>query len=139
MLSRACEYGLQAAIYLAKKAERDYTLSREISKRLSIPHQYLCKIMQTLVKKGILISHKGPKGGLALSKKPAEITMMDVVTAIDGTDFMPGCIIGYKKCVENSNCPLHVTWCDNLEKIRLMFLHKSLVQLVEDLEMPALN
>ena len=70
MLSRACEYAIQASLYLAKKPEREYTLTREISKGLSIPHHFLGKIMQTLVKKGILISHKGPKGGLALSKKP---------------------------------------------------------------------
>ena len=95
--------------------------------------------MQTLVKKGILISHKGPKGGLALSKKPAEITIMDVVTAIDGTDFIPECIIGYKKCDDRSNCPLHVAWCDKREKIKLMFLRKSLFQLVHDLEPLSLN
>ena len=139
MLSRACEYGIQATIYLAKKPEREYTLIREISKGLSIPHHFLGKIMQTLVKKGILTSHKGPKGGLALSKKPEEITMMDVVTAIDGTDSITRCIMGSKKCDENSTCPLHVAWCDNLEKIKLMFLHKSLSQLVHDLELSSPN
>jgi Rrf2 family protein len=128
MLSRACEYGLQSTIYLAKKPEREYTLIREISKGLSIPHHFLSKIMQTLVKKGLLVSHKGPKGGLALSKKPSEITMMDVVTAIDGTDFVTRCIMGLKNCDENSKCPLHVAWCDNLEKTKDMFLHQSLAQ-----------
>ena len=139
MMSRACEYGIQAIIYLARKPEREYTLIREISKELDIPHHYLGKIMQTLVKKGILVSHKGPKGGLALSKKPGEITVMDVVTAIDGVDFIPECIIGYKACDDRSNCPLHVAWCDNLEKLKLMFSHKSLSQLVHDLELLSPN
>lgn len=51
MLSRACEYAIQAAIYMAKKPTGEYTLIREISKDLNIPHHFLGKIMQSLVKK----------------------------------------------------------------------------------------
>ncbi len=135
MLSRACEYAIQAALYLAKKPLGEYTLIREISKGLDIPHHYLGKIMQALVKEGILISHRGPKGGLALSKKPAEITMMDVVTAIDGTDFTTRCIIGLNKCEDTSQCPLHIAWCDKREQLKTLFAGESLDQFVKDLEL----
>ena len=64
MLSRACEYAIQAVICLAKKPVGEYTLIREISEGLKIPHHFLGKVMQTLVKADILTSHKGPKGGL---------------------------------------------------------------------------
>ncbi len=139
MLSRACEYAIQAVICLAKKPVGKYTLIREISKGLKIPHHFLGKIAQTLVKADILTSHKGPKGGLTLSKKPSDITMMDVVTAIDGTDFIPECIIGYKKCDDTSQCPLHLTWCDKREEIQQMFSNESLAKLVEDLEISSPN
>ena len=139
MLSRACEYAIQAVICLANKPEGEFTLIREISKGLKIPHHFLGKVMQTLVKADILTSHKGPKGGLALSKKPSDITMMDVVTAIDGNDFIPDCIIGYKKCDDTSKCPLHLTWCDKREEIQQMFSNKSLAKLVEDLEISSPN
>jgi Rrf2 family protein len=139
MLSRACGYAIQASLYLAKKPEREYTLIREISKELDIPHHFLGKIMQTLVKRRILISHRGPKGGLALSKKPVEITMMDVVTAIDGTDFTTGCIIGLKKCANTSQCPLHIAWCDKREQLKTLFVGESLAQLVKDLELSSSN
>ncbi len=133
MLSRACEYGLQAVIYIAKNSERHYTLIREISQDLGLPHHFLSKIMQALVKGEILISHKGPKGGLALLKKPSEINVMDVVTVIDGTDFTSRCIMGLKRCDENSDCPLHDAWCNKREDIKDMFSHESLAQLLEDL------
>ena len=132
MLSRACEYAIQATIYLAKKPEGEYTLIREISKELDIPHHYLGKIMQILVKNGILNSLKGPKGGLALSKKPSKMTMMDVITAVDGSDFSTKCIIGFKKCGATSKCPICETWTDKREKIEGFFPERSLAQRVED-------
>lgn len=134
MMSRGCEYAMQAVVYLAKKPRGEYTLIKEISKKLDIPHHFLGKIMQTLVKKGILMSHKGPKGGLALSKKASEINMMDVVTAIDGTDFTTRCIMGLKKCEEHALCPLHLAWCDKRDQIEKMFSKESLAQLADDLE-----
>ncbi len=128
MLSRACEYAIQAALYLAKKPLGEYTLIREISKGLDIPHHYLGKIMQTLVKEGILISHKGPKGGLALSRKQTRMTIMDVITAVDGKDaFTTKCIIGLKKCGGTSKCPLCAAWTDNREKIEEVFLRAPLL------------
>jgi Rrf2 family iron-sulfur cluster assembly transcriptional regulator len=134
MLSRACEYALQAVVYISKKPQGEYTLIREISTGLDIPHHFLGKIMQTLVKEGILTSHKGPKGGLALTKSPSEINMMDVIAAIDGTDFTTRCIMGFKKCEEHGLCPLHLAWCDKRQEIEKMFSGESLAQLVDDLK-----
>jgi Rrf2 family protein len=139
VLSRACEYAIQAAIYMARKPRGEYTLIREISKELDIPHHFLGKILQSLVKKGLMISHKGPKGGLALSKKPSEISMLDVVAAIDGSDFTSRCIIGLKKCENASKCPLHVAWCDKRENLKEMFSDESLAKLVKDLELSSQN
>ncbi len=127
MLSRAWEYAIQAALYLAKKPLGEYTLIREISKGLDIPHHYLGKIMQTLVKEGILISHKGPKGGLALSRKHSRMTIMDVITAIDGNDFTTKCIIGFKKCDGTAKCPLCATWTNKRDKIKNISLRAPLL------------
>ncbi len=139
MLSRACEYAIQAAIYMARKPRGEYTLIRVISKELDIPHHFLGKILQSLVKKGLMISHKGPKGGLALSKKASEISMLDVVAAIDGSDFTNRCIIGLKKCDKESKCPLHTAWCDKRENLKEMFSGESLAKLVKDLELSSQN
>ncbi len=139
MLSRACEYAIQAAIYMARKPMGEYTLIREISKELDIPHHFLGKILQSHIKKGLMVSHKGPKGGLALSKKASEISMLDVVAAIDGYDFTSRCIIGLKKCESASKCPLHTVWCDKRENLKEMFSDESLAKLVKDLELSSQN
>ena len=134
MLTRACEYAIQASIYLARKPEEEYTLIREISEGLDIPHYFLGKIMQNLVKAGILLSLKGPRGGLALSKKSTEITIMDIVTTIDGPDFNTNCIMGFKKCGDGFECNTHSGWCELREQIEEMFSKGSLAQLLKDLK-----
>jgi Rrf2 family protein len=132
LLSRTCEYAIQAVVYLAKNPER--VLIRKMSKDLKIPHHFLGKIMQTLAKAGVLISQKGPKGGFALSKPPSKITMMDVVSAIDGTDSFNRCIIGLPKCDEKTPCPLHTRWAPLRQSISSMLSGKSLAALLKELE-----
>jgi Rrf2 family protein len=87
--------------------------------------------MQTLVKAGVLTSLRGPKGGLALSRSPEEITLMDIVIAIDGKDFDSKCIIGLPRCDDAEPCLLHTSW-DKLRKG--IFSEKSLASLLEELE-----
>ncbi len=70
IMSRACGYAVQAIIHIAKKPEGHFTPVRKISEELFIPRHFLGKIVQSLVKAGILTSSRGPKGGLALTKNP---------------------------------------------------------------------
>jgi Rrf2 family protein len=130
LLSRACGYAIQAVVHIAKQPEGHYTLTREISEELGIPHHFLGKIVQTLVKAGILTSLRGPKGGLALSRSPEEITLMDVVISIDGKDFTSKCIVGLPRCDDAVPCLLHTPW----EKLRKGILsEKSLASLLKEI------
>jgi Rrf2 family protein len=131
IMSRACGYAVQAIIHVAKKPEGHFTPVRKISEELGIPRHFLGKIVQSLVKAGILSSSRGPKGGLALMKNPSELTLMDVVSVIDGTDFNTRCIIGLPKCDDEAPCILHSRW----EKMRKGVLSgMSLAALVKELE-----
>jgi Rrf2 family iron-sulfur cluster assembly transcriptional regulator len=134
MLSPACEYAIQTAVYLAKKPDGEYTLVREISRDLGVSPYFLSKITRNLVKERVLISRTGPKGGLALSKKPSEIVLMDVVNVIDGTDFTTWCIMGLDRCDETLDCPLHDIWCAKRDQIQAVFSTQSIAQLGEALQ-----
>jgi Rrf2 family protein len=82
LITRASEYAILSLIVLAKaSAPMDSdTLSRE----LTISKSFLAKILQSLAKKEILNSYKGINGGFALKKKPADISMLEVFTAVEG-------------------------------------------------------
>ena len=82
LITRASEYAILSLIVLSKNSlpMDSETLSRE----LSIPKSFLAKILQALAKKGILKSFKGVKGGFVLNKEASSISMLEVMSAVEG-------------------------------------------------------
>jgi len=110
IFSKKCEYGLQATLYLAANAEREAITAEEIAKQLSIPKEFVSKILQGLTESGLVTSKKGKSGGFALAKDPKRIRLLDVVGAIDGLDIFNNCVLGFPKCSPDNPCPLHNKW-----------------------------
>ena len=105
LFSKTCEYGLQAMVYLAVVKKK--VGIGEISKEQNLPSYYLSKILHSLVRAKLLDSAKGPKGGFWLNKKPKDITLADIVDAIDGMDSIDRCGMGLRKCDSNNPCAIH--------------------------------
>ena len=83
-ISRTVEYGLIAVVFIAQNRKDGRVIARTISKAHDISTEYLQQIMQQLARYGILTSMRGPKGGYGLAKPATEITLLDIVEAIDG-------------------------------------------------------
>ncbi|NLH16181.1 MAG: Rrf2 family transcriptional regulator [Phycisphaerae bacterium] len=83
ILSRSIGYGLIAVAYMAKRSDA-WTQGEIISKEYDIPIEYLLKIMNQLVRAGILRSKRGPSGGYSLAKPVKDINMLEVIEAVDG-------------------------------------------------------
>ena len=83
-LSRSVGYGLVAVGQIAQSSTSDPVLAKTISKEHKIPLDYLLKILQQLVRAGILNGIRGPKGGFKLQRPANKITLLDVVEAVDG-------------------------------------------------------
>jgi Rrf2 family protein len=83
-VSRSTGYGLLAMGYIAQHRDEKIILSDTISKKYDIPLEYLLKIMQQLVRAGVLRSKRGPRGGFSLAKSPNKITMLEIVEAVEG-------------------------------------------------------
>lgn len=110
LLSNACEYGIRAAIYMAVNMSESYISVGKMSEDLNISFHFLTKTLQILTRKGLLKSYRGPTGGLGFAKDPAEITLMEIVEAIDGDGVFTACIIGLPGCSDENPCPLHDNW-----------------------------
>lgn len=110
IFSKKCEYGLQAVLYLAAKAEGEVVPVEEISNKLSIPKEFVSKILQSLTESGIVGSKKGKSGGFLLAKQPHKIRLIDIVAAIDGLGIFNSCVLGFPKCSPDNPCPLHDKW-----------------------------
>jgi Rrf2 family transcriptional regulator, iron-sulfur cluster assembly transcription factor len=110
IFSKKCEYGLQAVLYLAAKEKGDVVPVDKISKKLSIPKEFVSKILQSLTESGIINSKKGKSGGFSVAKDPKKIRLIDIVAAIDGLDIFNSCVLGFPKCSPDNPCPLHEKW-----------------------------
>ncbi len=83
-LGRASALGVFAGVHLAQCGPRSPVQGREIAQSLGTPHDYLVKILQQLVKAQIFSSERGPAGGFQLRKDPGEISLLEIVEAIEG-------------------------------------------------------
>jgi Rrf2 family protein len=120
MLSNTCKYGIRAIIFIAMKQVKNEKVGLKlICDELMIPQPYLAKILQTLSKKKILDSTKGPHGGFSLIKSPAKLTLMDIILAIDEDYYIESCFITGDKCSFEGKSKSHCLLHDDLKKERM--------------------
>jgi len=84
-LTRASSYALHAVVHMAGQKKGGPTASHHIAQKRKIPERFLLKVLKPLVSAGILDSIKGPNGGYSLARSANEISMLDVIEAVDGS------------------------------------------------------
>ncbi len=96
--TKRADYGLMAINYIAMQREYGAISAKRVAEEFGIPPELLAKILQRLAKKGLIASHNGPKGGYLLARLPEEITVGQVVRALEGP-------INIVSCLEDLDCP----------------------------------
>lgn len=91
-LSKKSEYALMAVRYLAINSNGKYPTARDISKHYDIPHELVAKVLQQLVKKDIISSYQGVRGGYSLVRTPEQISLMDIINAIEDNHHITNCM-----------------------------------------------
>ncbi len=108
-LTKKADYGLMALKYLAEQAMSSSSAAasaKAIAEAYHIPPQLLAKILQTLAKSGLLISHAGTNGGYALARAAHDISAFEVIRAIDGPLFITSCITIHGTCDLAGHCTI---------------------------------
>src|SRR5207249_7967947 len=90
-LSKKSDYALIAMKHLALRGDRGSSSAREIAGLYDIPIELMAKVLQKLVRRGLLASHQGTRGGYKLARVPSEISVADVIQAIDGPVTVTAC------------------------------------------------
>lgn len=124
--STSTKYAVMALTELAARSEDDLVQVKEISEATHIPFPFLAKLVQTLVKAGVLSSTKGKGGGLRFARSPDQITIAEIVQVIDGREALHRCIFGLQKCDGTRNCPFHLMWSPIRDQI-IDFLESTTV------------
>src|SRR5260370_8269957 len=103
-LTKKADYGLIAMRHLA--GHGGHCSAKDMADAYGIPQEALAKILQRLVKAGLLSSHHGTNGGFVLARDARQISALDVIKAIDGPLFMTSCYGSLCDCGQSSGCTL---------------------------------
>jgi len=125
LLSKTCVNAIRATIEIAAnvaQSDRKYVPVKEIAVAIDVSRHFLGKIAQILVDAGILVSYRGPNGGVGLAVPASNLTLMDIIEATDGHAILEKCLLGLPECNGKNPCPLHKTW------------EKSRARLIRELE-----
>ena len=108
-LTKKADYGLMALKYLAEQST-DHAAAAQSAKDIAlayhIPPPLLAKILQTLTRAGLLVSHAGTNGGYALARPASQISAFEVIRAIDGPLFITSCITIHGACDLAGHCTI---------------------------------
>ncbi len=133
MLTKTCDYGIRAAVYIANRSDVEFVSIREIAEQLDISFHFLTKILQKLTQKGMMKSSKGRSGGVMLARPAHTITLLEIILAIEETDCLKKCLLGLENCSDDNPCPIHDQWKVIRENIQSIFETTTLAQLKEGL------
>lgn len=132
LLSKSCVYGLRATLYLAAIGDEEYISIGKISEDLDISRHFLTKILQELTAEELLESYKGPKGGVRLARGADDISLLEIVKAIEGPELFTECVLGLPGCGMQKPCPIHHEWMNYRNGLQEMLAGTSLKKVAEE-------
>ena len=136
MLSKACEHGIRALIYIGTQSIKGRRVKiAEIAEHANSPEAYTAKVMGTLSRHKLVESMKGPFGGFFLDvEKMHTIKLISVVKVLDGADLFEGCVLGLAQCDHSNPCPLHHQFASIREDLKILLTETTLFEMAESLE-----
>lgn len=130
MFSQTAEYALRAVVVLANDAEKPWT-AQDIAAQSLVPQDYLMKVLQSLAKAGLVTAQRGRGGGFILTRTPDDITVLDVINAVDPLRRIKHCPLGLK-AHSTTLCPLHRKLDDAIRSVEEAFASATIGQLLAD-------
>lgn len=117
-LTRAGEYAVRCILYIYKQGTGKVVSKRDIAAQMDIPEQFLGKVAQQLSRQGFLEILQGKKGGYRVNIQPDQLTLLDVVEAMDGEIFLNDCLVPSEACFREDSCAVHLIWKRARERLR---------------------
>lgn len=127
-VSRKCDYALRTAIRLARADGAAVSLA-EIASSQMVPPAFLEKVIATLVGAGLVTSQRGPGGGYRLARPAAEVTLLDVILAAEGSLGLNQCVLGEGSCERQDVCGAHHVWRIAQQQLQALFAETTMADL----------
>ncbi len=129
-LTNAGDYAIRSMIFIASLPEESVVLRSEICESQKIPSSFMAKILRSLVRAQLLRSTRGVNGGFSLARATEEISLLDILVAIEGPLSLTDCVPNPEDCIHSANCPANAVWFRVQESIEDILKSTSLEELV---------
>jgi Rrf2 family protein len=116
-ITRQADYAIRAVRYLAKQGPTQRVATSTVAREMKIPASFLAKIISQLSIAGLLHTSRGARGGVSLAHEPKDISVLDVVEAIDGPILLNECVGTNKACIFEDECLVHPIWLEVQESL----------------------
>lgn len=111
-ITRQADYAVRAVLYLSGLNNGRRAPTSEIAREQRIPPSFLAKIVSQLSVAGVVQTSRGARGGVTLARSPGDITLLEVIEAIDGPILLNECVGDPSVCFFGDDCPVQGVWCD---------------------------
>lgn len=129
-ITRQADYAVRAMVYLSQLGADHRAATSQIAQEKQIPPSFLAKIVSQLSVAGLLQTSRGAHGGVSLAKPAEEITILDVVEAIDGPILLNECVTDNNSCIFGDSCPMKPVWCDAQAELVNRLKHITFAQFI---------
>ena len=109
-ISRLTDYGIVVMAHLAECEDDDSHNARELAEQTRLPAPVVSKILKSLTRAGLLTSQRGSKGGYSLARTPGEISVVEMITALEGPVGITECTVHPGACAQESSCQVRDPW-----------------------------
>lgn len=109
-LSKATDYGIVLLARLARDSSVEPQNARELAASSELPVPMVSKVLKALAKEGLLVSHRGSKGGYRLAREPEELTVAEMIRVLEGPVGLTDCAIGPELCEHETMCAVRQPW-----------------------------
>jgi len=131
IITRATDYAIRAVLFMAAQPHGEIVYKRDICKAQEITPAFLTKILQPLIRDGLVGSQRGVGGGFFLLKPASEITLLDVIKTQEGPVYLNQCLIEQDNCGRESFCPAHGVWKEIREEFMAMLSRYDFATMLE--------
>jgi Rrf2 family protein len=128
-ITRQADYATRAILYLARAGKDQRVATSQVAKEQHIPPSFLAKIISQLSVAGLLHTSRGAHGGISLARDPEQISLLEVIEAIDGPIQLNICVEQQGVCMFEEACPLRPVWHDAQDELVTKLRNTSFAQL----------
>lgn len=129
-ITRQADYATRTILHLARIGKNEHVVTSQVAKEQKIPPAFLVKIISQLSIAGIIHTSRGIRGGVRLAREPENITLLEVIEAIDGPIQLNECVEEKGICSLEETCPMKSVWCDAQNKLLTKLKKTNFAQLI---------